>query len=144
MLLSAGLTLVLGSIAGAVSALYCGRLVDDLARLRSRFGLSIPVFWQGIKLILFFSLTFRWMPSVVWGSLWLDTWANLKIMLRSVLCPATASGANIQRVTRFCMLAVLSSDYIRTAQTNGLARMRVIFKHALKHTLIPFPTLADL
>jgi ABC-type dipeptide/oligopeptide/nickel transport system permease component len=63
-LLSAGLTLVLGSLAGVISALYCGRLVDNLARLRSRFGLSIPVFWQGIMLILFFSLTFRWIPPM--------------------------------------------------------------------------------
>jgi ABC-type dipeptide/oligopeptide/nickel transport system permease component len=127
-----------------ISALYRDRLVDNLARLRSRFGLSIPVFWRGIMLILFFSLTLRWMPSVVWGSLRLDTWANLMIMLRPVLCPATASGANIQRVTRFCMLAVLSSDYIRTAQTNGLARTWVIFKQALKHALIPITTRAGL
>jgi len=143
-LLSVGLALVLGIIAGVISALYRDRLIDNLARLGSLLGLSIPVFWQGTMLILFFSLTFRWMPSVVWVSLWVDPWANVKIMLLPVLCLATASAANIQRVTRSCMLDVLSSDYIRTAQAKGLARTRVIFKHALKNALIPITTVAGL
>jgi len=143
-LLSVSLALVLGVTAGVISALYRDRAVDNLARLGSLFGLSIPVFWQGTMLILFFSLTFRWMPSVVWVPMWEDPWTNLKIVLLPVLCLATGSAANIQRVTRSCMLDVLSSDYIRTAQAKGLAGNKVIIKHALKNALIPIVTVAGL
>jgi peptide/nickel transport system permease protein len=143
-LLSVGLALVCGVTAGVVSALYRDRLADNLARLGSLFGLSIPVFWQGTMLILLCSLALRWMPPVVWTPLWVDPWANLQIMALPVLCLATASAANLQRVTRSCMLEVLSSEYVRTAHAKGWSAAQVIGKHALKNAFIPIVTVVGL
>jgi len=123
-LLSVTFALVLGVAAGILSAVQRDRAVDQIARVGTLFGLSIPVFWQGTMLILFFSLYLRWMPPVV--------------------CLGTASAANIARTTRACMLDVLRSEYVRTASAKGLARRGVILKHALKNALIPVVTVAGL
>ena len=107
-------------------------------------GLSVPVFWQGTMLILFFSLYLRWMPPVVWVDFFTDPRRNLTIMLLPALCLGTASAANIARTTRACMLDVLRSEYIRTAAAKGLAGRVVVLKHALKNALIPVVTVAGL
>ena len=107
-------------------------------------GLSVPVFWQGTMLILFFSIYLRWMPPVVWVDFFTDPRRNLTIMLLPALCLGTASAANIARTTRACMLDVLRSEYIRTAAAKGLADRLVVLKHALKNALIPIVTVAGL
>ena len=100
-------------------------------------GLSVPVFWQGTMLILFFSIYLRWMPPLMWVDFFADPRRNLTIMLLPALCLGTASAANIARTTRVCMLDVLRSEYIRTAAAKGLTDRLVILKHALKNALIP-------
>jgi peptide/nickel transport system permease protein len=143
-LLSVGFALVLGLLAGVVSALLRDSAVDHATRVGSLLGLSIPVFWQGTMLILFFSLYLRWMPPVVWVDFFTDPRRNLTIMLLPALCLGTASAANIARTTRACMLDVLRSDYVRTAAAKGLAERAVVLKHALKNALIPIVTVSGL
>ena len=143
-LLSVAFALVLGMAAGVLSATQRDRAVDQVARVGTLFGLSIPVFWQGTMLILFFSLYLRWMPPIVWVDFFTDPRRNLTIMLLPVVCLGTASAANIARTTRACMLDVLRSEYVRTAAAKGLARRKVILKHALKNALIPVVTVAGL
>jgi peptide/nickel transport system permease protein len=143
-LLSVGFALVLGMAAGVLSAIQRDRAVDQVARVGTLFGLSIPVFWQGTMLILFFSLYLRWMPPIVWVDFFTDPRRNLTIMLLPVVCLGTASAANIARTTRACMLDVLRSEYVRTAAAKGLARRKVILKHALKNALIPVVTVLGL
>src|SRR6266542_3768413 len=142
--LSVAFALVLGMAAGVLSAIQRDRAVDQMARVGTLFGLSIPVFWQGTMLILFFSLYLRWMPPIVWVGFFTDPKRNLTIMLLPVVCLGTASAANIARTTRACMLDVLRSEYVRTAAAKGLARRVVILKHALKNALIPVVTVAGL
>src|SRR5205809_4844928 len=113
-LLSVTFALVLGMAAGVLSAIQRDRAVDQVARVGTLFGLSIPVFWQGTMLILFFSLYLRWMPPVVAVDFFSDPRRNLTIMALPALCLRTASAANIARTTRSCMLHVLRSDYIPT------------------------------
>src|SRR5207302_6595625 len=107
-------------------------------------GLSVSVFWQGTMLILFFSISLRWMPPVVWADFLADPRRNLTIMLLPVLCLGTASAANIARTTRACMLDVLRSEYIRTAAAKGLSRRAVVLGHGLKNALIPIVTIVGL
>ena len=120
------------------------RAIDNVTRVGTLLGLSVPVFWQGTMLILFFSIYLRWMPPVVWVDLFTDPRRNLTIMLLPALCLGTASAANIARTTRACMLDVLRSEYIRTAAAKGLADRIVVLKHALKNALIPVVTVAGL
>jgi len=143
-LLSTAFALALGVAAGIVSAVRRDRAVDNATRVGTLLGLSVPVFWQGTMLILFFSLYLRWMPPVVWVDFWADPRRNLTIMLLPALCLGTASAANIARTTRACMLDVLGSDYIRTAAAKGLAGRLVVLKHAFRNALIPIVTVVGL
>ena len=143
-LLAVGFALVLGIAAGIVSAVRRDRAVDNVVRVGALLGLSVPVFWQGTMLILFFSIYLRWMPPVVWVDFFTDPRRNLTIMLLPAVCLGTASAANIARTTRASMLDVLRSEYIRTAAAKGLAGWAVVMKHALKNALIPIVTVAGL
>jgi peptide/nickel transport system permease protein len=142
--LSVAFALLLGIPAGILSAARRDQAVDNVARVGALLGLSVPVFWQGTMLILFFSIYLRWMPPLMWVDFWTDPRRNLTIMLLPALCLGTASAANIARTTRAGMLDVLRSEYIRTASAKGLGRRVVILKHALKNALIPIVTVAGL
>jgi peptide/nickel transport system permease protein len=142
--LAVGFALLLGIPAGIVSATRRDRAIDNVTRVGTLLGLSIPVFWQGTMLILFFSVYLRWMPPVVWVDFLTDPRRNLTIMLLPALCLGTASAANVARTTRACMLDVLRSEYIRTAAAKGLAERWIVLKHALKNALIPIVTVAGL
>ena len=142
--LAVGFALLLGLPAGIVSATRRDRAIDNVTRMGTLLGLSVPVFWQGTMLILFFSVYLRWMPPVVWVDFVTDPRRNLTIMLLPALCLGTASAANIARTTRSGMLDVLRSEYVRTAAAKGLTRRLVILKHALKNALIPIVTVAGL
>jgi peptide/nickel transport system permease protein len=133
-----------GIAAGIVSAVRRDQAVDNVTRVGTLLGLSVPVFWQGTMLILFFSLYLRWMPPVVWVDFTTDWRRNLTIMLLPALCLGTASAANIARTTRSCMLDVLGSEYVRTAAAKGLAGRVVVLKHALRNALIPGVTVEGL
>jgi peptide/nickel transport system permease protein len=143
-LLAVAFALLLGIPAGIVSATRRDRAIDNVTRVATLLGLSVPVFWQGTMLILFFSIYLRWMPPVVWVDFFTDPRGNLTIMLLPALCLGTASAANIARTTRACMLDVLRSEYIRTAAAKGLTGGLVVLKHALKNALIPIVTVAGL
>jgi peptide/nickel transport system permease protein len=142
--LSVVFALLLGMPAGVLSAVRRNGALDNITRVGTLLGLSVPVFWQGTMLILFFSLYLRWMPPVVWVDFFTDPRRNLTIMVLPALCLGTAAAANIARTTRACMLDVLRSEYIRTASAKGLARGAVILKHALRNALIPVVTVAGL
>src|SRR5713101_5504684 len=124
-LFSVAFALVLGVAAGIVSAVRRDQAVDNVTRVGTLLGLSVPVFWQGTMLILFFSLYLRWMPPVMWVDFWIDPRRNLTIMLLPALCLGTASAANIARTTRACMLDV-------------------VLKHGLRSALIPVVTVVGL
>jgi len=141
---SVAFALVLGIAAGIVSAVRRDRAVDNVTRVGTLLGLSVPVFWQGTMLILFFSLYLRWMPPVVWVDFSADWRRNLTIMVLPALCLGTASAANVARTTRSCMLDVLGSEYVRTAAAKGLTDRVVVLKHALRNALIPVVTVAGL
>ena len=142
--LAVGFAMLLGIPAGILSARRRDQTIDNVTRVGTLLGLSIPVFWQGTMLILFFSIYLRWMPPIVWVDFFADPGRNLTIMALPALCLGTASAANIARTTRACMLDVLRSEYIRTAAAKGLADRIVVLKHALKNALIPIVTVAGL
>ena len=142
--LAVAFSLLVGVPAGIVSATRRDRAVDNVTRVGTLLGLSVPVFWQGTMLILFFSIYLRWMPPVMWVDFLTDPRRNLTNMALPALCLGTASAANIVRTTRSSMLDVLRAEYIRTAAAKGLAGRLVVLKHALKNALIPIVTVAGL
>lgn len=130
------LAVILALPIGILAAVKQNSLFDGASMFIALIGLSMPVFWLGLLLILFFSLRLGWFPSS--GA---DGW-------KSLVLPTITLGfqqmASIARVTRSSMLEVIRADYIRTARAKGVAESKVITTHALKNALIPTVTVVGL
>lgn len=126
----------IGIPAGIVSATRHLTWVDSLVMVVALAGVSIPVFWLGLNLMLIFAVRLQWLPAI--GH---ETWAHL--ILPSITLGA-ASAAIIARMTRSAMLEVLRQDYVRTARAKGVAEPMVIGRHALRNALIPVVTVVGL
>ncbi|MEX6506376.1 ABC transporter permease [Jiella sp. M17.18] len=141
-LLLAGAALVLaavfGLLAGIVSAVRQFGFADKAITLLVLIGISVPSFWLGLILILFFAVKTRLFPAsgmvaIYGGGGPLDILHHLA--LPAITLAAVATGV-IARLTRTAMLEVLRQDYIRTARAKGLAERRVIYRHAFKAALV--------
>ena len=128
--------LLLGITTGVLSALRPNGWTDVLFSLMAYFGMSMPLFWLGLMLIFLFAFQLKWFPPS--GSEGLD-----RLVLPSLTLGFVSAGA-ISRLTRSSLMEVLHEDYIRTAQAKGLARHRIVQRHALKNALIPVVTIVGL
>ena len=121
-----------GIAAGIVSAIRRATLVDYLATALALTGISTPIFWSGLILILLFSVTLEWLPAGGTGT------------LRHLVLPAVSLGlfgaGVLARQTRSGLLEVLGQDFVRTARAKGLPERLVVIKHALKNAMIPVVT----
>ena len=131
-------SVVLALPLGSASALRQGGVIDFSASFISFFGVSLPVFWFALMMILLFSVYLGWLPSagmyaVGKESGLLDRFLHL-IMPTIVL--GLSNAAEITRYARSSMLEVLHQDYIRTARSKGLGESMVLYKHALKNTMV--------
>jgi peptide/nickel transport system permease protein len=107
-------------------------------------GLSMPNFWLGILMILFFSVELGWLPASGYVSPFENLGANLAAMIMPAIVLGTGIAAVLMRHTRSSMLQVLATDYVRTARAKGLRERVVVGKHALRNALTPVITLAAL
>jgi peptide/nickel transport system permease protein len=130
--------------AGVLAAVRRNTIWDILASGASLGGVSIPNFWLGIMLILFFSVRLGWLPASGFVPLWENPLGNLQRMLMPAFVLGTALAAVLMRQTRNSMIEVLSADYIRTAYSKGLAGRIVVFRHAIRNSLIPVVTILGL
>jgi peptide/nickel transport system permease protein len=130
--------------AGVLAAVRRGSVWDYLASGLSLGGVSIPNFWLGIMLILFFSVRLRWLPASGYVPLTEDPLGSLQRMLMPAFVLGSALAAVLMRQTRNSMIEVLSADYIRTAYGKGLATAAVVLRHAIRNGLIPVITIVGL
>ena len=130
--------------AGVLAAVRRNTFWDVLASSASLCGVSVPNFWLGIMLILFFSVRLGWLPASGFVSFWESPTANLQRMVMPAFVLGTALAAVLMRQTRNSMIEILSADYIRTAWSKGLAGRAVIFRHAFRNGLIPVVTILGL
>jgi peptide/nickel transport system permease protein len=114
----------------AVVSMYS--LIDNASMMGAMLGVSMPNFWLGLLLILFFSLYLGWFPVCGYG--------GFEYIVLPALTLGTGMTAITARLMRSNMLEVLRQDYIRTARAKGLGEKVVISKHALKNALIPIVT----
>lgn len=140
------LSTALGIAAGVLAATRRGGWVDVGSMMLSLAGVSMPVFWLGLVLIVVFSLQFRWLPPS--GMYPPSGERELTDLARHLMLPAVTlalpSMAIVARLTRSTMLEVLHNDYVRTARAKGLAERLVITRHALRNALIPVVTVIGL
>ena len=130
------LAAVVGVATGIVSAVWPNSFFDALSRLSSLFGLSMPVFWTGLVLIVIFAFWLPWLPVGGVGSP-----AHLVLPAVTLALPSVAM---IARMTRSSVLEVLREDYVRTARAKGVGERLVVVKHALRNAAIPILTLIGL
>ncbi|MCI5724765.1 MULTISPECIES: nickel ABC transporter permease [Fusobacterium] len=130
------ISVLIGIPIGIISATRQYSFLDSFSMVFALLGVSMPVFWLGLMLILTFSVKLKLLPSGGFDS------------LSSIILPAVTLGvgaaAIVTRMTRSSMLEVIRQDYIRTARAKGVAEKVVINKHALKNALIPIITVVGL
>jgi peptide/nickel transport system permease protein len=150
---------------GIISAVRRNRPIDHISRVFSVFGVSTPVFWLGLMLLLLFYRNLGWLPGSgrldmavdpplhVTGLYLIDTllegnWSKFSNVLLHMLLPAFCLSyvylAIITRIVRSSMISVMGQDYITTVRANGLSEAVIILKHCLKNSLIPTVTITGL
>jgi peptide/nickel transport system permease protein len=140
MIVAVGMGVTLGTISG----IWHDTWLDYLCRVFSVAGLSVPVFWLGIMILLTLVRVFAWTPELVWISPFENFWGNLRQMCWPAVTLGFFQVAFIARLTRSSLLDVLTEDYIRTARAKGLLERSVVIKHALRNVVIPIVTIGSL
>lgn len=138
------IALVFGILGGVISAFKRDTTVDYAINVVSLAGISVPNFWLGILMILFFSIHLGWLPASGYVSLTKDWQKSLATTIMPAIVLGTAISGIIMRHTRSAMLQALDSDYVRTARAKGLSETSVIFKHAMRNALTPIITIGAL
>ena len=126
-------SIVVGLAVGIISSLKPNSLLDRGTMLLALTGISAPVFWVGLLLILIVGVNLKWLPPTGYG--------GVEYLILPAIALGTRSAAFLARVTRSTMLDVLQQDYIRTARAKGLPEWKVVLKHAFPNTLIPIITI---
>ncbi len=159
------IAIVFGIALGVLSAVYRNSLLDHVSRVISLIGVSMPVFWLGLLLLLVFYYRLGWLPEPgrldimliepprITGMMLVDAaiaadWEVFWDALAHAVLPATVLGlfglAGIARITRSSMLDVLNQEYIKTARIKGLSEFAVIIRHGLRNALVPTVTMIGL
>jgi len=139
-ILTLALALVWAIPLGVISAVHQNRPVDYLARLASLSGLSLPLFVTGALILYGLVRVFHWIPPLEFVPFSESPVENLKQLIWPALAQAYYISAPITRLTRSQMLEVIRQDYVRTARAKGLAERAVVYRHALRNSLLPVVT----
>jgi peptide/nickel transport system permease protein len=129
-------SLIIGIPTGIIAAVRVNQWWDSAGKIFALLGLSMPSFWVGLIMILFFSVYLGWLPSSGSGTV-------LHLVMPSIALGWVFAAAHM-RLMRSSMLDVLGSEYVKLARLKGLPEALVISKHALKNALIPVLTLAGI
>jgi len=138
------LAIILGIITGVIAAINHNNLLDRTIMVITSAGVSIPNFWLGLMLVLFFSIRLSLLPPAGFKPLSAGLSESLRYLILPAITLAFGQTSLIARMTRSNMLEVLRSDYVRTAKAKGLSELMVNYKHALKNVLIPVITIIGL
>jgi len=144
----AGLAILIGSVigivAGVLAAVRRGKSADYAATTVALVGLSVPHFWLGIVMIIYFAVKLQWLPAGGYVPFSQDPVGNLEHMLMPAIVLGTGLSAVLMRQMRSSMLGALGADYVRTARAKGLSEWSVVGKHALRNSLITVVTVIGL
>ncbi|MCE2921694.1 MAG: ABC transporter permease, partial [Roseomonas sp.] len=138
------LTLLIGVASGIIAALRQNTWVDQVAMMIAMLGISIPNFFLGLLMIIFFAVQLGWLPSGGYVPFTQDPIGWLRSTTMPAISLALLQAGLLARITRSGMLEVLRQDYVRTARAKGLPERQVILKHALANALIPIVTVVGI
>lgn len=140
--LAVSIACLLGVVGGVIAAVRQDRWIDYALRASSMTLQAMPNFWLALIVIVGLIAVFEWIPPISYAHLWEDPIRNLQILLLPALLVGLRSSAEILRMTRSSVLEVLREDFVRTADSKGLHRRKVLFVHVLRNALLPVTTLA--
>ena len=143
-IISLVLSTIIGIVAGVISAVKRGTVIDSIISLLANTFVAIPTFWLGIVGIYLFGLKLGWLPIEGWTSPFTNLGKSLSQMVMPIIAMTIPSIAVIVRQTRSSMLETIRQDYVRTATSKGLRQRIVLYKHALRNALIPVVTLVGM
>lgn len=133
---------------GIISAYRQYSWFDQVGTFVSMVGFSIPTFFSGVVLIVFFSVYLQWLPSIYDTTLsvtdWTSFWKQVRQMIMPVMVLALYNAAQLSRFVRAAMLDNLNHDYVRTARAKGMRERTVLLVHVLRNSLIPVVTVIAL
>ena len=138
------ITLLIGLGSGILAALRQNTWVDQAAMIFAMIGISLPNFYLGLLMIIFFAVELRWLPTGGYIAFTDDPLGWLATSTMPAVSLALLLAGLLARITRSTMLEVLRQDYIRTARAKGLPRRTVVVKHALANALIPITTVVGI
>ncbi|GED70864.1 peptide ABC transporter permease [Brevibacillus reuszeri] len=134
------ISLLIGIPAGIISATKQYSPWDYTVMILSLVGVSMPIFWLGVMLVLYFSVHLGWLPATGMGSLSEGFGSVITHLVLPSIALSTIPMATFARITRSSMLEVIRQDYIKTARAKGLREFFVVWKHALKNAMTPLLT----
>src|ERR1700733_5243294 len=134
------ITLLIGLSSGIIAALRQNSWVDQAAMIFAMIGISLPNFYLGLLMIIFFAVDLGWLPTGGYIAFTHDPLGWLATSTMPAISLALLLAGLLARITRSTMLEVLRQDYIRTARAKGLPKRKVVVKHALSNALIPITT----
>ncbi|WP_156291848.1 ABC transporter permease [Oceanobacillus salinisoli] len=138
------IAIMIGVPAGIISATRQNSILDYTVTTISLIGVSMPVFWLGVMLVLYFSVNLGWFPSTGMGSMDEGFFTFIRHLILPSLTLATIPMSQFARITRSSMLEVVSQDYVKTARSKGVREFIVICKHAFKNAFTPLLTVMGL
>jgi peptide/nickel transport system permease protein len=138
------LTLIMGIVMGIFAAFLHNTLFDNILMFFASLGVSLPISWLGLALMLTFSLQHRIFPVSGYVPFMQDPIQSLRHMILPAITLGASAAARLARMTRANMLEVLQSDYIRMGRAKGVAELSILFRHAFKNALIPSLTVIGL
>ncbi len=138
------LTLLFGLVSGVIAALKHNSITDQVAMMLAMVGISMPNFWLGLLMILFFAVWLGWLPTGGYVAFTDNPWQWFRSSTMPAISLALLQVGLLARITRSTMLEVLRQDYIRTARAKGLPQRMVVLKHALTNALIPITTVVGI
>lgn len=130
------LTTIMGIVGGVLAAIYRDKWVDSFLRIFSLLGASMPIFWTGPLLLLFFSFTLHWFPS--------DGSGSFKQLVLPAFSLALAGAGLVVRLVRNSMLEVMSDEFVSALRAKGVSEGRILVRHVLRNALIPAVTVLAL
>lgn len=143
--ISLTIAVVVGCFLGVISAKKQGTPMDYIMTVVSLFGISMPVFWVAIMMVLLFSVKLGWLPSFGMASIAADGLVNyLKHLAMPCLCLSVIPMGTFTRITRSSMIEALGSDSVRALRARGVSERSVVWKHALKNALPPILTVVGM
>lgn len=135
------IAIVVGVALGVLSAKKQNTIVDYVLTVISLLGVSVPVFWVGIMLVLLFSVNLGWLPSFGMGSIEQDGFLGyLSHLILPCFCLSIIPMGTFTRITRSSMIETLGSDSVRAMRARGVSEASITWKHALKNALPPILT----